>query len=49
METMIKELSFDEKIVNKLENQKVDIEILYVYLMNGKITLKEYLHLCGIK
>lgn len=49
METMIKELSFDNEMVKKLENQKVDIDVLYVYLMNGKITLKEYLHLCGIK
>ena len=49
METMIKELSFDSEMVSKLEKQKVDIDTLYVYLMNGKITMKEYLHLCGIR
>ncbi|MBN8860232.1 MAG: hypothetical protein J0H29_17695 [Sphingobacteriales bacterium] len=49
METMIKELNFDKEMVSKLENQKVDIDVLYVYLMNGKITMKEYLYLCGIK
>lgn len=49
METMIKELSFDKEMVSKLKNQKVDIDVLYVYLMNGKITMKEYLYLCGIK
>jgi len=49
METIIKELSFDKEMVSNLKNQKVDIDLLYVYLMNGKITMKEYLHLCGIK
>lgn len=31
-----------------LEEKKVDLDILYVYLMNDKITLQEYLYLCGI-
>lgn len=48
METIIKELSFDEEMVNKLESKKVDLDVLYVYLMEGKITMKEYLHLCGV-
>lgn len=48
-ETMIKDLSFDKEMVNRLETKKLDIDILYVYLMNGKITLKEYLYLCGVK
>ncbi|HTN05911.1 hypothetical protein [Agriterribacter sp.] len=49
METMIKDLYFDREMVNTLEKMKVDIDILYVYLMNGKITLQEYLYLCGVK
>lgn len=49
METIINELYFDPKVVNTLEEKKVDLDILYVYLMNGKITMQEYLYLCGIK
>ncbi|HRP55146.1 hypothetical protein [Agriterribacter sp.] len=49
METMINDLKFDKEMVNTLEKKKVDIDILYVYLMNGKITLQEYLYLCGIR
>ena len=49
METMIKDLYFDKEMVSTLEKKKVDIDILYVYLMNGKITLQEYLYLCGVK
>ena len=49
METMIKDLYFDKEMVSNLEKKKVDIDILYVYLMNGKITLQEYLYLCDVK
>lgn len=49
METIIKDLYFDENMVSRLEKQKVDLDVLYVYLMNGKITMQEYLYLCGIK
>lgn len=49
METMIKDLNFDKEMVSALEKKKVDIDVLYVYLMNGKITLQEYLYLCGVK
>lgn len=49
METMINDLYFDKEMVSTLEKRKVDIDILYVYLMNGKITLQEYLYLCGVK
>lgn len=45
METIIKDLSFDEELVNKLKSKKLDIDVLYIYLMNGKITMKEYLFL----
>lgn len=48
METMINDLYFDKEMVSALEEKKVDLDILYVYLMNGKITLQEYLYLCGI-
>lgn len=49
METMIRDLNFDAEMVSKLETKKVDIDLLYVYLIEGKITMKEYLYLCGIK
>ncbi|MFT3946304.1 MAG: hypothetical protein QM763_04955 [Agriterribacter sp.] len=48
METIIKDLSFDEEMINKLESRKIDLDVLYVYLMEGKITMKEYLYLCGV-
>lgn len=49
METLIKDLYFDAKMVNTLEKKKVDLDVLYVYLMNGRITMQEYLYLCGVK
>lgn len=49
METMINDLYFDKKMVSMLEEKKVDLDILYVYLMNGKITLQEYLYLCDVR
>ncbi|HRN55241.1 MAG TPA: hypothetical protein PLL71_02250 [Agriterribacter sp.] len=49
METMINDLYFDREMVSNLEKEKIDLDILYVYLMNGKITMQEYLYLCGIK
>ncbi|MBX3257604.1 MAG: hypothetical protein KF862_25985 [Chitinophagaceae bacterium] len=49
VETLIKDLSFDQEIVSKLEEKKLDLDVLYVYLMNGKISMQEYLYLCGVQ
>ncbi|HEX5025518.1 MAG TPA: hypothetical protein VFV68_09605 [Agriterribacter sp.] len=49
METVINNLYFDKEMVSVLEKEKVDLDILYVYLMNGKITMQEYLYLCGVR
>ncbi|MGN6439801.1 MAG: hypothetical protein ACTHMM_24965 [Agriterribacter sp.] len=48
-ETMIKNLSFDKEMVSKLEAKKLDLDVLYVYLTNGKISMQEYLYLCGVR
>lgn len=48
-ETLIKDLIFDREIVSKLEAKKLDLDVLYVYLMNGKISMQEYLYLCGVQ
>ncbi|MBX2924038.1 MAG: hypothetical protein KF746_17700 [Chitinophagaceae bacterium] len=49
VETCIKDLTFDKEIVSKLEARRLDIDVLYVYLMNGKISMQEYLYLCGVQ
>lgn len=48
-DSMIGNLSFDKEMVQNLEKKKVDLDVLYVYLMNGKITMQEYLYLCGVR
>ncbi|MDH7463489.1 hypothetical protein QEG73_19470 [Chitinophagaceae bacterium 26-R-25] len=40
--SFIKELLFDKELVATLRTTQVDPDILYMELMNGKITLKEY-------
>lgn len=40
--SFIKELFFDKELVKNLKTAKVNPDILYMELMNGKITLKEY-------
>ena len=39
----ISSLWFDSEVVNDLKEQQVSKEILYMHLISGKITLKEYL------
>lgn len=48
-ENMISNLSFDKEMVTSLEKKQLDLDVLYVYLMNGKITMQEYLYLCGVR
>ena len=45
MKTIISEMLFDTEFVNKMKSTQVQNEILYVQLISGKITLKEYLEL----
>ena len=45
MKTIISELIYDSEMVNKLKSSEIQNEILYVQLISGKITLKEYLEL----
>lgn len=41
----ISTLFFDKEVVNNLKDQHLQEEILYTYLISGKISLKEYLSL----
>jgi hypothetical protein len=45
MKTIISEMLFDTEMVNKMKSSDITNEILYVQLISGKITLKEYLEL----
>jgi hypothetical protein len=43
MKTIFSNLLFDRKLVDQLKENKLNSELLYVQLMSGKITLKEYM------
>jgi hypothetical protein len=43
MKSIIKDLFFDEKLVNHIKEVKIDKNILYQQLISGRITLQEYL------
>jgi hypothetical protein len=43
MTTFIKTLFFDAALVNEIKKSDVDSNQLYVQLISGKITLKEYI------
>lgn len=43
MKAILKNLFFDKELVNHIKESKVTPEVLYIQLMNGKITLKEYM------
>jgi hypothetical protein len=43
MTTFIKTLFFDAALVNEIKKSEVDSNQLYVQLISGKITLKEYM------
>lgn len=47
MKALIKKLIFDKDFVNKLKKTKVHNSYLHNLLMEGKITLKEYLRAAG--
>ena len=42
MKTLIKQLSFDKDVVNAIKSSKAGRDMLYIQLMSGKITMKEY-------
>ena len=43
MKQLIKQLFFDRELVEYLKLSKPTRELLYVQLMSGKITMKEYI------
>jgi len=43
MSSIIKNLFFDKELVNALKQTKQDENFLYMQLISGKITLKEYI------
>ncbi len=43
MKSMIQNLIFDQALVNQIKEVKVPEGILYMQLVSGKITMKEYL------
>jgi len=45
MKSMIQNLFFDNTLVNQAKEVKIPEGILYMQLVSGKITLKEYLQL----
>ena len=46
MKTLIKQLFFDKQLVEAIKSTKTDREILYLQLISGKITMKEYMAAC---
>jgi hypothetical protein len=43
MKALIKQLFFDKEMVDAIKSSKAGREMLYIQLMNGKITMKEYI------
>ncbi|HWK06966.1 MAG TPA: hypothetical protein VNS58_25200 [Puia sp.] len=43
MKAILKNLAFDKELVRQIKEQNVTSEVLYIQLMSGKITLKEYM------
>ena len=43
MTTIIKTLFFDKELVSKIKKSDMNSDLLYVQLISGKITLKEYM------
>jgi Holliday junction resolvasome RuvABC endonuclease subunit len=43
MKSIIKQLFFDREMVEAMKVAKTDREVLYTHLINGKITMKEYI------
>ena len=43
MKSMIKHLVYDQSLVDQIKEKKLPEGILYLQLLQGKITMKEYL------
>lgn len=43
MKQLIKQLFFDRELVETIKVARTSREVLYVQLMSGKITMKEYI------
>jgi len=43
MKSILKDLFFDKDLVNQIKERNLSPEVLYVQLMSGKITMKEYI------
>jgi hypothetical protein len=46
MKALIEQLFFDKQLVDAIKSSNTDREILYLQLINGKITMKEYMAAC---
>jgi hypothetical protein len=46
MRTIIAQLLFDSEVVEAVKKTEIDNAKLYNYLIEGKITMQEYLQLC---
>lgn len=47
MTTLFKTLFFDKELVSKIKKSEPNSNVLYVQLISGKITLKEYIAAIG--
>jgi hypothetical protein len=43
MKALIKQLFFDKEMVDAIKASKAGREMLYIQLMSGRITMKEYI------
>ncbi len=43
MNRLIKQLFFDKELVDAIKASKTNGNLLYIQLINGKITMKEYI------
>jgi hypothetical protein len=43
MKALIKQLFFDKEVVDAIKSSKTGRDMLYIQLMSGKITMKEYI------
>lgn len=43
MKSLLKDLFFDKELVDQIKKMKVDTDLLYIQLMNGRITMQEYI------
>ena len=43
MKSIIKQLFFDKELVNSIKSNKINKAVLYSALLDGRITLQEYI------